>query len=571
VWAFVAALLLAALSVSAQILPATGAAPLLDPGHPLWNRQAPEVFRVRFETNEGTFVVEAHRSWAPRGVDRFYQLVTSGFFDNSRFYRVVPGYIAQFGLPGNPAVTALWKDRAIADDPAPQVPQSNVRGTFAFAMTGPDTRTTQLYVNLADNTKLDAQGFRPLGRVIAGMEVVDHLYSGYGEGAGGGMRGGKQGKIVASGNAHLDAEYPKLSRLLHAHLLEESASPTLTPTEWDCKLPDFRFASGETLPELRLHYTTLGQPARDAAGVVRNAVLILHGTSGDGKGFLREAFAGKLFGPGQLLDATTHYIVLPDGIGHGKSSKPSDGLHMRFPKYAYDDMVRAHHELLTQCLKVDHLRLVMGTSMGGMHTWVWGETYPDFMDALMPLASLPVEIAGRNRMLRKMAIDSITGDPEWKGGEYPAGPGGATGEPRGLYGAIEVMIFLTSSPLQWQKEAPTRAKAEAFLDTLVQRYSTTLDANDLVYQLDASRLYNPYPHLGDIRAPLFAVNSADDQVNPPELGILDEAIHHVPKGRYILLPITAETRGHGTHSLPAIWGRYLQELLEISQRPAGKP
>lgn len=337
------------------------------------------------------------------------------------------------------------------------------------------------------------------------------------------------------------------------------------PTEGDCKLPSFRFASGETLPELRLHYTTLGTPVRDAAGVVRNAVLILHGTSGDGKGFLREQFAGQLFGPGQLLDVRTHFIVLPDGIGHGKSSKPSDGLHMRFPKYTYDDMVRAHHELLTQCLKVDHLGLVMGTSMGGMHTWVWGETYPGFMDALMPLASLPVEIAGRNRMLRKMAIDSITGDPEWKGGEYTGGPSGE--QPRGLYGAIEVMIFMTSSPLQWQKEAPTREKAEAFLATLVKRYSTTLDANDLVYQLDASRFYDPYPRLGEIRAPLFAINSADDQVNPPELGILDEAIHHVAKGRYILLPITPETRGHGTHSLPAIWGKYLAELLAISEKP----
>jgi homoserine O-acetyltransferase len=334
---------------------------------------------------------------------------------------------------------------------------------------------------------------------------------------------------------------------------------TPAPAEGDCTLRDFRFASGEALPELRVHYTTLGTPARDGAGKVRNAVLILHGTSGDGKGFLREQFAGQLFGPGQLLDAASHFIILPDGIGHGKSSRPSDGLHMRFPKYTYDDMVRAQHGLLTQCLKVDHLRLVMGTSMGGMHTWVWGYTYPDFMDALMPLASLPVEIAGRNRMLRKMAIDAITGDPEWKHGEYAA-------EPRGLVGAADVLVFMVSTPLQWQKEAPTREKAEALLDTLVQRYKSTLDANDLIYQFDASRDYNPLPHLGEIRAPLYAVNSADDQVNPPELGILDEAIHHVPRGRYILLPITAETRGHGTHSLPAIWGKYLAELLAASGR-----
>ncbi len=329
-------------------------------------------------------------------------------------------------------------------------------------------------------------------------------------------------------------------------------APVEAPVEGDCTLKDFRFQSGETLPALRLHYTTLGTPSR-------NAVLILHGTSGDGKAFLREQFAGQLFGPGQLLDAATHYIILPDNIGHGKSSRPSDGLHMRFPKYTYDDMVRAQHDMLTQCLKVDHLRLVMGTSMGGMHTWVWGYTYPDFMDALMPLASLPVEIAGRNRMLRKMGIDSIMSDPEWKGGEY-------TTQPRGLVGAIDVLIFMVSSPLQMQKEAPTREKAEAMLAALVQRYKMLLDANDLIYQFDSSRNYNPYPHLGEIKAPLYAVNSADDQVNPPELGILDEAIHKVPHGRYILLPISPETRGHGTHSLPAIWGKYLGELLAASAR-----
>jgi homoserine O-acetyltransferase/O-succinyltransferase len=344
-------------------------------------------------------------------------------------------------------------------------------------------------------------------------------------------------------------------------LLASCPAFAAAPVEGDCTLKDFRFQSGETLPALRLHYTTLGAPARDAGGKVRNAVLILHGTSGDGKGFLREQFAGQLFGRGELLDAATHFIVLPDGIGHGKSSRPRDGLHMRFPKYTYDDMVRAQHEMLTQCLKVDHLRLVMGTSMGGMHTWVWGYTYPDFMDALMPLASLPVEIAGRNRILRKMAIDAITSDPEWKSGEYAA-------EPRGLTGAIDVLIFMTSSPLQMQKEAPTREKAEALLASLVQRYKLTLDANDLIYQFDASRNYNPYPHLGEIKAPLYAVNSADDQVNPPELGILDEAIHHVPHGRYILIPISPETRGHGTHSLPAIWGKYLKELLAASASPA---
>jgi homoserine O-acetyltransferase len=338
-----------------------------------------------------------------------------------------------------------------------------------------------------------------------------------------------------------------------------AAAPALATTEGDCTLRDFHFASGESLPELRVHYTTLGAPVRDAKGQARNAVLILHGTTGSGSNFLSEQFAGQLFGPGQLLDAATHYIVLPDGIGHGKSSRPSDGLRMKFPKYTYDDMVRAHHELLTQCLKIDHLRLVLGTSMGGMHTWVWGYTYPDFMDALMPLASAPVEIAGRNRMMRKMAIDSITSDPEWKQGEY-------TAQPHGLLGAIDVLLLMGSSPLQWHKEAPTREKAEAYLATLVQRQRGLLDANDMIYQFDASRLYNPLPHLGEIRPPLYAVNSADDEINPPELGILEDAIQRVPHGRYILLPLSPETRGHGTHSLPKIWGKYLAELLAASER-----
>ena len=343
-------------------------------------------------------------------------------------------------------------------------------------------------------------------------------------------------------------------------LLTGSHPAFAAPAEGDCTLHDFHFASGESLPELRLHYTTLGTPVRDAAGQVRNAVLILHGTTGDGTNFLSEPFAGHLFGPGQLLDAASHYIVLPDGIGHGKSSRPSHGMHMRFPKYTYDDMVRAQHELLTQCLKVDHLRLVMGTSMGGMHSWVWGYTYPGFMDALMPLASAPVEIAGRNRIMRKMIIDSITGDPEWKGGEY-------TVQPHGLVDGIHVLLLMGSSPLQWQKEAPTREKAEAYLAALIQPKMAALDANDVIYQFEASRAYNPLPHLGEIRAPLYAVNSADDVINPPELGILDEAIHRVPHGRYILLPISAETRGHGTHSLPAIWEKYLAELLAASETP----
>ena len=331
-----------------------------------------------------------------------------------------------------------------------------------------------------------------------------------------------------------------------------------TPVEADFVARNFAFASGETLPELRLHYTTIGTPARDTRGVVTNAVLITHGTGGSGRGFLSQNFAGQLFGPGQLLDATKYFIILPDGIGHGKSSKPSDGLHLKFPKYTYDDMVKAQYLLVTEGLKVDHLRLVMGTSMGAMHTWVWGYTYPDFMEALLPLASNPVEIAGRNRMMRQMIVDDIEGDPDWKNGEY-------TTQPRGLAAAAQVLMLMTSVPLQWQKELPTRAMADSALHARLARSLRTLDANDMLYAYQASREYNPLPHLEQIKAPLFAINSADDQVNPPELGVMEREIVKVKRGRFILIPISDQTRGHGTHSLPAIWGPYLEELLSLSK------
>lgn len=328
------------------------------------------------------------------------------------------------------------------------------------------------------------------------------------------------------------------------------------PIEGDYTVSNFRFKSGETLEKMNLHYTTVGKPTTGPDGKVNNAVLIMHGTTGYGKGFLNDRFAGNLFGPDQLLDTNKYYIILADAIGHGQSSKPSDGLHMRFPKYTYDDMVEAQYQLLTEHLDVDHLRLVMGTSMGGMHTWVWGYTYPDFMDALMPLASLPVEIAGRNRIQRKMAIDLIKMDPAWKGGEY-------TEQPRtGLSGAILALMYMVSSPLQWQLSAPTREQADEMKDGLLNRYLASLDANDMIYAYDSSRDYNPAPHLGKIHAPLVAVNSADDQVNPPELGLMEREIGKVKDGQYILIPISSETSGHGTHSNPLIWGEYLKALLE---------
>ena len=332
------------------------------------------------------------------------------------------------------------------------------------------------------------------------------------------------------------------------------------PVEGDYVIKDFKFRSGETLPELRLHYRTIGTPQKDSAGVVRNAVLIMHGTGGTGSQFLTPQFAPVLFSAGKLLDGTKYFIILPDAIGHGGSSKPSNGLHIKFPHYTYDDMVLAQYRLITEKLEVNHLRLVMGTSMGGMHTWVWGETYPDFMDALMPLASAPVEIAGRNRIMRKMIMDAIRSDPTWNYGEYKAEP------LEGLTAAENILLLMGSAALPWHKEGGTREAADKFYETRVKAAVARADANDMLYYFDSSREYNPAPHLESIKAPLFAINSADDVINPPELGILEREIKRVKRGRYILLPITDQTRGHGTHTIAAIWQDYLKELLEASDK-----
>lgn len=331
------------------------------------------------------------------------------------------------------------------------------------------------------------------------------------------------------------------------------------PVQDDFIVHDFRFASGQTLPELRIHYTTVGKPVKDAAGLVRNAVIIMHGTGGAGTSFLSPTFAGILFSSGGLLDATKYFIILPDDVGHGKSSKPSDGLRLRFPNYTYEDMVRLEYKLVTEKLGVNHMRLVMGTSMGAMHTWMWGYMYPDFMDALMPLASAPVEIGGRNRMMREMIIQSIRTDPDFNNGEY-------TKPLRGMLGAEFSLFMMTSSPLQLLKQAPTREQADkAFEARFIEKRTPWPDPNDMLYTFECSRDYNPAPHLEEIKAPLYAVNSADDQVNPPELGILEREIKRVKRGRYILIPISDQTRGHGTHSLPAIWGSHLAELLKESE------
>lgn len=345
--------------------------------------------------------------------------------------------------------------------------------------------------------------------------------------------------------------------LLSSHILSQSK---FSYKEDVCYLKQFKFSDGTFLDSLRLHYYTIGEPHHNGQGEIDNAILIMHGTGGSGANFLTDNFAGQLFGIDQPLDEHRYFIILPDAIGHGKSSKPSDGLRMKFPSYTYDDMVDADYMLLTKYLNIHHARLIMGTSMGAMHTWVWGYRYPAFMDALMPLASLPVEIAGRNRMIRKMIIDAIKEDPKWNDGNYIQQP------ILGLKNALNLLLMMSSIPLQWQKEAPTRASAELFLQNWLNKAQKDRDANDMIYQFDASRDYNPAPYLQKIQAPLLAINSADDQINPPELKILDTAILKVPKGKFILLPITSETRGHGTHSLPKIWGKYLEDFLKETDK-----
>lgn len=323
--------------------------------------------------------------------------------------------------------------------------------------------------------------------------------------------------------------------------------------EGDFIIKNFRFASGESLSELRIHYTTLGTPRRDANGIVRNAVLMLHGTTGSGSGLVRPM--SSLFAPGDLLDTTTHFVIFPDGIGHGKSSKPSDGMRMRFPRYTYDDMVDAQYRLLTEGLGVRHLRLVMGTSMGCMHAWVWGERYADFADALVPLACAPTAIAGRNRMIRKLIIDAIMSDREWKNGDYAQPP------MRGLRAAMGNLFVMTSAPLVQHRQAPTKAQADSAILAYIDRQARALDANDVIYAFEASREYDPSDKLESVTAPVLAINSADDFVNPPELGLMEKLIPRVKHARYVLIPTSEATRGHGTHSQPSVWHSYLAEFL----------
>lgn len=320
-------------------------------------------------------------------------------------------------------------------------------------------------------------------------------------------------------------------------------------------LHDFHFKSGQSLLELRLHYRTLGSPQRNDSGVVTNAIIILHGTTGSGAQFLQPVFAGELFGPGQPFDVSRYFLVLPDGIGHGKSSKPSDGLRAKFPNYGYRDMIEAQYRLLTEGLNVNHLRLVMGTSMGGMHTWLWGEIHPGFMDALMPMASLPTQISGRNRVWRRVIIDSIRGAPDWQNGDYKA-------QPYGLRLAAEMLYLMGENPALRYREAPTLQRADSVLDDYVTKLCATSDANDVLYAVEASFDYDPGPGLEGIKAPLLAINSADDLINPPDLGILEREIKRVPNGRAILIPESDQTVGHGSHTKAVLWEKDLVEFLQ---------
>jgi homoserine O-acetyltransferase len=330
----------------------------------------------------------------------------------------------------------------------------------------------------------------------------------------------------------------------------EPAAPVTK--EGDVTVKDFKFKSGEALPEVRLHYTTLGTPHRDAKGHVDNAILIMHGTGGTGAQFLRPQFSGVLFQPGGVLDPARYYIILPDDVGHGKSAKPSDGLHAHFPQYDYDDMVALEHQLVTK-LGVDHLRLVMGTSMGCMHAFVWGETYPDAMDALMPLACLPQTIAGRNRLWRQMSIAAIKADPAWQGGEYKTEP------KEGLRTAAALLSIAGSAPIQMQKTYPTREAADAAVEKILD--VSAMEANDLIYQLDASRFYDPSPKLETIKAPVLWINSGDDFINPPELGLAEQLVKRIPHGQFVLIPASDQTHGHGSHTWAVLWQDKLADLL----------
>lgn len=326
------------------------------------------------------------------------------------------------------------------------------------------------------------------------------------------------------------------------------------PKEGDWIARDFKFHTGEVMPELRLHYATIGEPSGEP-------VLILHGTTGSSASMLTPAFAGELFGAGQPLDASKYYIILPDAIGAGKSSKPSDGMRAQFPRYNYDDMVAAQYRLLTEGLGIKHLRLVLGNSMGGMHAWLWGVSYPQFMDAIVPMASQPTQMSGRNWMMRRLLIDAVRNDPDWKDGNY-------TSQPASLRVANVWFGLATNGGDQaLYKAAPTREKADKVVEERLAA-PFNADANDFVYQWDASRDYDPAPGLDRIQARVLAINSADDERNPPELGIMERELKRIGNTKLLVIPASEETRGHGTTGMAKFYKQELHELLRTAPRRA---
>jgi homoserine O-acetyltransferase len=345
-----------------------------------------------------------------------------------------------------------------------------------------------------------------------------------------------------------------------APAVAQTPAPRWPVQEADFEIAKFRFDESTTLPIVRIHYRTLGKPHRDASGAIDNAVMILHGTGGTGAQFLQPQFADRLYGPGQPLDITRYWIILPDNLGHGGSSKPSDGLRMRFPAYDYDDMVAAQYLLLTEGLGIRRMRLIMGTSMGCMHSFVWGETHPDYARALMPLACEPIEIAGLNRMWRQLLIDGIKADPAWAKGDYTAQPA------QGLRTAASMLFVAGGAPLYLQQQFPTRDAAAAYVHERAERSIAGLDANDLIYQVDASRSYNPWPRLEAITAPMMWINSADDFINPRGLDAPERALKRMPNTRFRMIPETAETRGHGTHTWAVFWEQDLRDLLARTEK-----
>jgi homoserine O-acetyltransferase len=338
-----------------------------------------------------------------------------------------------------------------------------------------------------------------------------------------------------------------------------AVAQTYTPVQGDVVIGDLPMARGETLVGASMHYRTLGEPQRNAAGRVTNAVLLLHGTGGTGSTFLSPQFAGELFGPGQPLDITRYYIIMPDNLGHGQSSKPSDGLRARFPEYGYNEMVEAQRRLLVDGLGVDHLRLIFGTSMGCMHAFVWGAAHPDFADALMPMACIPTEIVGRNRLWRSMAKHAIRADPAWNGGEYVEQP------VQGMTTAVDLLLLAGSVPIPMHQELSTPEAVDAYLETQLERRRPAMDANDFWYQVNASWDYDPSGDLEKITAPVTWINSADDFINPPELGLAEQFAPRIAHGTYRLIPNSLDGKGHSTHTWARFWKDDLVALLARSQ------